>query len=197
MRALSAGSLLLLLPLTAVATLADASAPGRVVFEVRPERARVSVDGVEVGRVGDYDGTWDRLAVRPGLRVLELSARGFRTVRVELDVAPGGRYRITERLPLLREGDESVSETPSTPPASSRDGRLRLHVSPADAAVYLDGEFLARAGELRRLHAALPLAEGSHHVEAVSPGHRSKSLDIDVRAARAAEVRITLERNDP
>lgn len=61
-----------------------------------------------------------------------------------------------------------------------RKGMLRFDITPADAAVYLDGEFLAEASELSRLHGALPVAEGPHRIEIVRPGFVSVRQSIDV-----------------
>ena len=67
-------------------------------------------------------------------------------------------------------------------------------VSPPDAAVYLDGEFLAQADELRRLHGALPVAAGNHIVEVVRPGYVSERQRIEVIDGDVARVAIQLGR---
>lgn len=71
---------------------------------------------------------------------------------------------------------------------------LRLRVSPPDAAVYLDGEFLARADELARLHGAIPVAAGLHVVEVVRPGFEGETREIDVTGDRPVELTLALER---
>jgi len=72
---------------------------------------------------------------------------------------------------------------------------IRIRVTPEDASVYLDGEFLGMGSELARLHGAIPVATGEHKLEIVRPGYAS-----DVRTVRvgddgnAAQVEVVLSR---
>ena len=192
---------------------------GPVVIKTRvqPKHSSVSLDGVAVGQARDYSGTWDKLRVDPGRHVLEFSAPGYQTLRLELDARPGGRFTIEEQL---REGQglgpRSTPERPreqakpaaepefryrpETPAAAPQPqglqrGFLKIAVEPPDAAVYLDGEFLARADELARLHGAIPVAQGPHVLEVVRPGFRNRTIDIEVQGREPVEVRLELEPN--
>ena len=66
--------------------------------------------------------------------------------------------------------------------------------SSSDSAVYLDGEFLARASELSRLHGAIPVARGPHRIEVVRPGFESRTVDVDVEGEMPVRVEIDLRR---
>lgn len=194
--------------------------PGALVTRVRPKKAELRIDGQVVGQVRDFNGTWDRLWLEPGLYTLEFSRAGYQTLRVNVEVRPGLTVRLEERLqegegldprshaPVTREappvatedpGDRRVADTrlapgaPQAPGLSS--GFLRLDILPEDAAVYLDGAFLAQAGELRRMHGAIPVATGRHRLEIVRPGRVTVTRTVEVRAEATATVTIELERN--
>ena len=69
-------------------------------------------------------------------------------------------------------------------------GTLRLDVRPADASVYVDGEFRGsgRRGE------SLRLAPGHHRVEVVRPGYRTVERDVEVRPGETKSLEIDLGR---
>ena len=71
-------------------------------------------------------------------------------------------------------------------------GRLRVHAAPADAAVYLDGEYLGLAAELGRIHGALAVGTGAHRLDAVRPGYVSASREIDVVGTDILSVDLVL-----
>jgi hypothetical protein len=69
-------------------------------------------------------------------------------------------------------------------------GSVRLDLKPADASVYVDGEF---RGSGRRAE-TLRLAPGRHRLEVVRPGYRTVEREIDVRPGDNARVEIELGR---
>ncbi|HKQ59737.1 MAG TPA: PEGA domain-containing protein [Candidatus Polarisedimenticolaceae bacterium] len=179
--------------------------PGAIETDVKPKKAEVRVDGELMGQARDFNGTWDNLWLDPGRHRVELSAPGYQSLTLDVEVRPGRRIRIDEEL-REGEGDDSRSTTEPAPepdrgererpapgPAAAGRGRVRFDVQPGDAAVYLDGEFLGRADELARLHGAIPVAVGSHRVEVVRPGYRSEQIDVDVPAGEPARVKLELE----
>jgi hypothetical protein len=178
----------------------DPSAPGFVETDVRPKKADVLVDGEFVGQARDYNGTWNLLWLPPGDHVLDFRKDGYMTRRYHVRLRPGGGVRLTEPLQRGSGLDPRSSESPPPLAAPARKeggtlerGLLRLRVEPGDAAIYLDGEFLARADELDRLHGALSVATGMHRIEVVRPGFASRTLEIDVGADEPARVELTLE----
>jgi len=188
--------------------------PAFVETDVRPKKAELVLDDTPVGQARDYNGSWDVLLLKPGVHSLEFRYDGYMTLRLYVDARAGGRYRITERLEKGEGLDpRSMAEPPEPPPeavnAEARDeapqgagrlelglaqGLLRIHASPPDAAVYLDGEFLARADELARMHGALPVAAGRHVVEVVRPGYDGQRVDVQVGAEEPATVTVDLVR---
>lgn len=187
-------------------------APALVETDLRPKKAEVLLDDEPVGQARDYNGSWDVLAVAPGDHMLEFSYPGHMSLRVYLDARPGGRYRITEALvkgegidprstelppepPVEQARTVSTTVAPAVPPreqGSLSHGLLRVQASPPDAAVYLDGEFLARADELARMHGALPVAEGRHVIEVVRPGYEARRVEIEVGGDEPVKVTVEL-----
>ena len=188
--------------------------PGAIETRVKPKGARVILDGQDVGRAKDYNGSWDELQVSPGRHTVEFKRDGYQTLRVDLDVRGGQAYRIDR---TLRKGDGTDPETiileppraasryevavepvayldPPSTPSSLRRGLLQIEVEPADAAVDLDGEYLARADELARLHGALPVAAGAHRIEVVRPGHEGQEVVVEIEEGETGLVEIRLER---
>jgi hypothetical protein len=172
--------------------------PGAVETDVKPKKSTVLVDGVEIGQARDFNGSWDILFLEPGDRALEFRYPGYMTLRIVLGVESGGYYRIKQRL-TEGEGEDPRSmdlpppeEKPEATRAVVEQGLLRIVATPKDAAVYLDGEFLAGAGELARLHGALPVAIGRHVVEVVRPGYIAEKSEIVVEGEGATKVVIDL-----
>ena len=177
---------------------------------VKPRKAAVRVDGEVVGQARDYNGKWDRLWLEPGRHEIEFSHPGHLTLRLSVRVRKGGVAYISERLhkgegvdprsnPPVEESAEPRVEPrvePRPAPSSLRRGLLRLVVHPPDAAIYLDGEFLANAAELSRLHGALPMAAGPHTLEVVRPGFIAETREIEVSERGTLRIEVTLHTGD-
>jgi hypothetical protein len=194
--------------------------PAIVETSIRPRKALVVVDGEPVGKARDFNGTWDSLELDPGRHLVVFEARGYETLEVGIDARPGRRYRISYELregegkdarstplpPPAPEERGAPSMPPTAPPPSGETGRddarrglargfVRIAVTPPDAAVYLDGEFLGRGDELQRLHGAIPVATGEHRIEVVRPGYRSRAEQVTVNEGEpAAVIRVDLDR---
>lgn len=192
--------------------------PALLETDVVPRKARVRLDGEDVGRVKDYNGTWDQLPLREGRHVVEFEADGYQTLRVVLDASAGRRYRVVYALQRGAGLDERSSPDPaSLPPPepamapagvsavetatapgdlrlSIPTGFLKLEIAPPDASVYLDGEFFARAEEIARLHGAIPLVSGEHRLEVVRPGFADHEETLTIRPDEATAISVTLTR---
>jgi len=207
-----------------VQTVRNATAPAVIQTAVKPKKAELFLDGQPIGQARDYSGSWDVLYVKPGRHEIEFRKDGLMTLHYAVDVQAGAYYAFDEKMQKGEGLDpRSVLEFPERPVARSsapaqvrppeklpefeadvrtqpsvdsnlRRGLLRLDVSPPDAAVYLDGEFLAQADELRRLHGALPVAAGNHIVEVVRPGYVSERQQVEVSDGDVAQVAIRLAR---
>jgi hypothetical protein len=80
--------------------------------------------------------------------------------------------------------------SPSGVVTGDRLGEVRLNVRPADATVYVDGEFRGTARET----ASLVLRSGPHRIEVVRPGFRTETREVDVRAGETQAVEVELDR---
>lgn len=185
---------------------------------VEPSNTRVYVDGYYAGEADDFDGIFQRLNVSPGRHEITLKLEGRRTHRVRLyvpvdhtiklhhdmvkgdgedpvddQVGPadrvdeeksehdGGRY--TERARPRRDADDDDREQAGV-------GTLRLHVTPEDASVYVDGRF---RGSSRQMDDLL-MPAGRHHVEVVRPGYKTYDQDVDVAQDQPTNVRVALDK---
>lgn len=178
--------------------------PSLVELDIVPESAVVVVDGEEVGYARDYSGAWDRLELGAGRHVIELSAPGYKTLRLELETKPGLRQRLVYALER-GEGDDPRSTAAKREPEGGQRQKtnravrsptkafLVLRLEPGDAAVYLDGEFLGKASEIARLHGALAVAPGAHRLEVVRPGYRADSRDVSLAPGQRLELVLSLE----
>lgn len=73
---------------------------GSVRLRVKPNDAKVYVDGALVGTVDEFDGLRHHLELDGGRHVLEIRADGYETYRAEIDVAVG--KTLTERVTLKK-----------------------------------------------------------------------------------------------
>jgi hypothetical protein len=69
-------------------------------------------------------------------------------------------------------------------------GSLRLDVQPADASVYVDGDFKGTGRQIR----ALSLPAGRHRVEIVRPGFRTVEREVEVRPGQTTDLDVDLSR---
>jgi len=81
-------------------------------LEVKPKQAQVYVDGYYAGVVDDFDGTWQRLHVRPGNHELTLYLKGYHSVKQTLHLGARQDSRIKyQMLPLAAgEADDPVPQ---------------------------------------------------------------------------------------
>lgn len=177
--------------------------------DVRPKRATVRLDGEEVGVAKDWNGVWDRLPVDPGDHELEFVLDGYMTLQVRLDARAGRVYHVDREL-RRGQGLDPRSTTQAPRREARRSprgdgprerergalGYVRFSIEPEDAAVYLDGSFLGRASELRRMHGTTALAAGEHEVEVVRPGYRPERRRLRVDGEDVEEVEVVLEREE-
>jgi hypothetical protein len=65
-------------------------------------------------------------------------------------------------------------------PGAAAYGGVSFDISPAEAEVYLDGEFIGRAGDFAPNAAPLTLTPGPHRIEVQAEGYRPMTWDVDV-----------------
>jgi len=192
---------------------------GAVEIDIRPRKSQVTLDGAPVGQARDFNGPWDLLVLPKGTHLVEFSSPGHMTLKVVLEVRSGGYYHFTDRLlegdgvdprssePVVLVEEEPVTTAeivveeapapvPQAPAAGLQSGLLHVRVQPHDAAVYLDGDFLAKGDELARLHGSIPVARGEHTLEVLRPGYRAQTLTVLVEGDQPVRVRVDLKPND-
>jgi hypothetical protein len=190
--------------------LMDDSGGVRVVMLVTPDDADVLLNGRFIGAAYEYADS--RAALRLASRANELAFRrkGFREQAVDLRDYPS--RRITLRVELAPEAGaaaapaapadrdpayEAKSEPlPPLPPARpAGEARvlveLALTVTPAEAAVYVDGRFWGVAPEAGAVM-VMRLTPGQHAFSAFKPGYAAWSGEINVPKQERTELKIDL-----
>lgn len=93
-----------------------------------------------------------------------------------------------------RDGRRSPDSTVRARPDAAAKTRIRLKVSPADAAVYLDDRFIGTAEEVNSLDRGVAVSPGRHTVTISRPGFRDRSKEIDVAAGDSPTFELSLEK---
>lgn len=186
-------------------------------LEVKPRDAEVYIDGYLAGKVDDFDGTFQRLRVRPGDHELVLYCDGYRTVKQHVTLGPNSDQKIQFAMEPLAAGETAearpvpppASETPQEPPPPPGYGRgapppqtplpeptsitfgsLSLNVQPADAEIIVDGAaWTIPPGEPRLV---LRLPEGKHHIEIRKPGLATYTEDVGIQRGRTLTLNVSL-----
>jgi hypothetical protein len=152
-----------------------------------------------------YDGVIidveDRLERGESTRPEDLAATSTvrRDSRLQRDRERAEAARAREEWRERRERDESWDEEEldaeiEVRADAPRDvARVHVRVTPDDASVYLDGNFVGTARELEQLSAGLVVAPGSHRLEVVRPGYESEDVSFDSDAGEALDLRVDLE----
>lgn len=187
---------------------------GSLRVQVQPRSTRVYVDGRLAGVADDFDGMGQALVLSPGRHELTLELDGYRTHRVLVYVTTGVQLKIRHNMergaggPSLEDLTEGRGEDEPPPQVARQERReerddrytrrepvdgkapgvLRLHVTPADASVYLDGAFQG-SGEAV---AELALAPGAHRIEVVRPGYDPWVREVEVEAGERRELVVAL-----
>jgi len=100
-----------------------------------------------------------------------------------------------ERVRADRRETGDMAPPPSSKPLDARvaPARLTLTVTPADAAVYLDGRFLGGADEIGAGHAGVVIDPGDHEIEVVRPGYESKTVSVSAETGEDVALTVELE----
>jgi hypothetical protein len=89
--------------------------------QVTPRQTEVYVDGYLAGRADDFDGTFQRLHVRPGGHTITLYLDGHRSISERLYFSPGKTQKIKLAMVPLAPGE--APEGRPTPPARDNSSR--------------------------------------------------------------------------
>ncbi len=91
-------------------------------LEVKPKETQVYVDGYYAGVVDDFDGTFQRLRVRPGNHELTLYLQGYKTVTQKLHLGRDQDSKIKFQMQPLAAGESNEPPPqPTAPPDTETD----------------------------------------------------------------------------
>ncbi|MEO1087066.1 MAG: PEGA domain-containing protein, partial [Acidobacteriota bacterium] len=114
------------------------------------------------------------------------------------DFGPKTTERRDARIELDRqrqaEADAAAQRRPSSPQQGVEIGRLVLDIWPADAAVYLNGNFLGQAAEVSQLSAGVLVEPGEHDLQVVHPDYPKRDLRVALGPGERQELAIVLEK---
>ena len=103
---------------------------GSAKLEVTPKNAEVFVDGYYVGKVGDFDGTFERLKVDAGPHELAIYLEGFTTIREKVLFRREGTLNFRAVMQPLAAG--ATSDRPVPDPSAVPQGSMQAG-DPQDA----------------------------------------------------------------
>jgi len=186
-------------------------------LDVKPREAEVFVDGYRVGKVDDFDGTFQRLHIRSGQHDLVFYCAGYRTQQQQIDIEAYASQKITSTMVRLEPGETAgprpepadpkapapnelrpparshTAEPPHSAeaaPASENFGAVSIRVLPADADVFVDGEHWTTPPNHERL--VIDLSDGRHKIEVKKDGFETYVNTVTVRRGVTTTVNVSL-----
>src|ERR1700757_178226 len=72
--------------------------------------------------------------------------------------------------------------------AAAEDGKLKLHVAPPQAYVFVDGHAISEASKCR----TLKLSPGNHKIELVNYGYTPQVRDVVITAGETTDLEVSL-----
>jgi hypothetical protein len=189
-------------------------------LEVKPKQTNVYVDGYYAGVVDDFDGTFQRLHLKPGDHELVLYLEGFKTVKQNVRLGQRKEGTIKYQMTPLSAGetaepppqpktpppDEAYADEQAAParrPAPQRApyeaavavegqgfGSLVIRVQPPGSEVIVDGERWQGPDGSERLVIQVPV--GSHKIEVRKEGSVPFSATIQVRSGETVPLNVSL-----
>ena len=87
-----------------------------------------------------------------------------------------------------------VEDAPAPTTVTTDKGRLRIQVTPDDAAVYLDDRLVGTADDLAANGRGIRTDAGKHTVTVTRPGYKTKTVDVEALAGKAIDVVVELEK---
>lgn len=100
--------------------------------------------------------------------------------------------------PYPSPGYPSTPYPPATPgaapPPAPATGGVSFEVTPPEAGVYVDGQYVGMVGSFTPTSEPLALFPGRHHVEIREPGYRTLAFDVDIAAGQVIPYQGVLQR---
>ncbi len=168
--------------------------------ELKLEPGKKRLEATEPPRRGTPHG---RVFGKPEERVRDRTGRF--DARAEAGRSREDLYDLDELEELAEEADEDVRPAPKArgdaregrfdrEALPAERGRLRFEIEPADAAVYLDDDYVGTGEELAGLRRGVPVAAGKHTVSVVRPGFVTKTIEVEAKPGAAIDVVVELEK---
>lgn len=88
----------------------------------------------------------------------------------------------------------SGAEAPVSTDLRAAGGRLELAVTPADAAIYVDGQFVGSAADLAALDEAIRLDAGRHQIQVSRPGYADLEREVVIEEGETTRLELELNR---
>ena len=179
---------------------------GTVRLKVKPKHAEVFVDGYFVGRVDDFDGSFQSLRLEAGPAHLDVRAADFRNLSVDVMILPGRKLTYEAQMrpgaptpvePILEDVsvDAELERAPS--PGVEREvpppvlGSVRLDIEPEHAQVFIEGYYVGVVADFSGGH-GLPLESGPQTLEVRAEGYEPLELRIRILAGETTTYRGVL-----
>ena len=89
--------------------------------------------------------------------------------------------------------DETVG-TAGVQPDQSNLGGMSFEITPSDAQVFVDGNYVGTVGEFTPTTQPLGVPSGRHHVEIRDTGYKTMSFDVDIVAGQVIPYQGQMER---
>ena len=108
--------------------------------------------------------------------------------------APGGSgYSVAAPEDVSPENDATVG-TAGVQPDRSNFGGLSFEITPSDAQVFVDGNYVGTVGDFTPMTQPLGVSSGRHHVEIRDVGYTTMSFDVDIVAGQVIPYQGQMDR---
>lgn len=165
---------------------------GAVVLRIDPPDALLYVDGNPIGSAASFMRAGAELLAPPGKLFIEAWKADHRPFAVEIEVRTGERSTVEHQL-KPGPGPTDPARAPSRRPGRPT-GSLSLAVTPPDAAVYLDGHFVATANLVKDLPFMKEIPAGPHLLTISRDGYRTHREELVISPLRPLERKVELSR---
>ena len=131
----------------------------------------------------DYSGTRFHLDARD---VHDLKAAGVSDAVISAMLQTEGR---DDEYPVPVYGYGAPSAPVYITPSSTAYGGVTFEISPSDAEVFVDGQYVGQVRDFDGVGAPLNVMAGRHRVDVNAPGYEPLSFDVDVTPGRLVPYR--------
>lgn len=149
--------------------------------QAKAERsAGVWIDGQYVGYVDELKDE-NKVLLLPGTHEISIRLAGYQDQTLKVTVEP--RKMLVVKVKLERDPKVHYSEVTA---------EVKLEITPARAAVFLDGAFVGHAGEFGGVGRGMLIAPGKHRIKISLAGYQSFETEIQLAANQKTEIKTDL-----